>query len=68
MTDLPVLPMRRNKGQGLAGSAGMVRLRQAGVFFVKSRSVPTLAVTLPGVRRAISAGARDSMGQAEEGL
>ena len=28
--------MRRNKGQGLRGSAGMVWLRQAGVFFVRA--------------------------------
>jgi hypothetical protein len=28
--------MRRNKGRGVRGSAGMVRLRQAGVFMVKS--------------------------------
>jgi hypothetical protein len=26
--------MRRNKGQGVQGSAGMVWLRQAGVFLV----------------------------------
>jgi hypothetical protein len=50
--------MRRNKGQGFRGSAGMVRLRQAGVFFVTSRFVPALAVTVTGVRRVIPAGAR----------
>jgi hypothetical protein len=50
--------MRRDKGRGLRGSAGVVRLRQAGVFFVKSTSVPTLAVTVPGVRGVIAVGAR----------
>jgi hypothetical protein len=60
--------MRRNRGQGLRGSAGMVRLRQAGVFFVKSRFVRTLAVTLTGVRRVIRLGPGTARGQAEEGL